>query len=73
MSSGVNFINILSTNFLYERHFGSFFYVHVTREKLPKLRFLQKFCAQNVDEIDTCYADENERVFFPSILKWIGL
>ncbi len=30
---GVNFINILHTSFLYEHHFGSFFYVHVTREK----------------------------------------
>ncbi len=26
-SSGVNFINILSANFSYERHFGSFFYI----------------------------------------------
>jgi len=34
--SGVNFINILGANSLYELHFGSFFYVHVTREKLPK-------------------------------------
>ncbi len=34
--TGVNFINILFTNFLYERHFSSFFYVHLTREKLPK-------------------------------------
>jgi len=33
---GVNFINILRTNFSYEYHFGSFFYVHVTREKLLK-------------------------------------
>jgi len=33
---GVNFINILRMNFLNERCFGSFFYVHVTREKLPK-------------------------------------
>ncbi len=36
LSSGVNFFNILRTNFLYEHRFGSFFYVHVTREKLPK-------------------------------------
>ncbi len=28
----VNFINILRTNFLYERRFGSFFYLHVTWE-----------------------------------------
>jgi len=40
---GVNFINILRTNFLYERLFGSFFYVHVTREKLPKQHLDKKF------------------------------
>jgi len=34
---GVNFINILRTNFLYESALLSFFfYLHVTREKLPK-------------------------------------
>jgi hypothetical protein len=32
----VNFINILRTNFLYKHHLGSFFNVHVTREKLLK-------------------------------------
>jgi len=39
----VNFINILHTNFLYERRFSSFFYVHVTREKLPKRHSYKKF------------------------------
>jgi len=29
----VNFINILPTNFSYKQSFGSFVYVHVTREK----------------------------------------
>jgi len=37
-NTGVNFINILCTNFSYKHHFGSFFYVHVTREKLLKRR-----------------------------------
>ncbi len=41
-SSGVNFINILWTNFLYKRCFGSFFYIHVTREKLMKQRLYEK-------------------------------
>ncbi len=36
LSWGVNFINILHTNFSYKHCFGSFFYVHVTKEKLPK-------------------------------------
>jgi len=38
----VNFINILRTNFLYKRHFGSFFYVYVTREKLLKQHSYKK-------------------------------
>jgi len=42
-SSGVNFINILHTNFLYKLRIGSFFYLHVTREKLPKQRAYKKF------------------------------
>jgi len=42
-SLGVNFINILRTNFSYERRFGSFSYVHVTREKLPKQCSFEKF------------------------------
>jgi len=36
LSPVVNFIHILSTNILYKRLFGSFFYLHVTREKLLK-------------------------------------
>jgi len=42
LTSAVNFINILRTNFLYQRCFGSFFYVHVTREKMPKQLSYQK-------------------------------
>ncbi len=40
---GVNFINILCMNFSYERCCGSFFYVHVSREKLPQQRSYEKF------------------------------
>ncbi len=44
--TGVNFIiNILHTNFSYERCFGSFFYIHVTRGKLPKQCLYEK-CAR---------------------------
>jgi len=50
--SGVNFINVKRTNFSYGRGFGSFYYVHVTRKKLPKQRSYEKFFAFNVDEID---------------------
>ncbi len=35
-SLGVNFIHVLHMNFSHKCHFGSFFYIHVTREKLPK-------------------------------------
>jgi len=49
----VNFINVKRANFRYKSLFGSFFYLHVTREKLTKKTFLQKMRAKNVDEIDT--------------------
>jgi len=42
MHSGINFINILRKKILYECHFGSFFYVQVTREKLPKQCLYEK-------------------------------
>ncbi len=42
-SPGVNFINIKHTNFSYECRFGSFYYVHVTRKKLPKWHSYKKF------------------------------
>ncbi len=47
LSVGLNFINILRTNFSFERPFGSFFDIHVTREKLPK-----QCSYENVYEID---------------------
>jgi hypothetical protein len=49
----VNFNNIKRTNFLYKRRFSSFYYVHVTRKKLPKWRSYKKFVRFYVDEIDT--------------------
>jgi hypothetical protein len=50
---GVNFINVKHTNFLYKHHFGSFYFVYETREKLLKRRSYEKNCTFNVDEIDT--------------------
>jgi len=44
--SAVNFINILRTNFSYQSLFGSFFYLHVTREKLLKRRSYEKFACK---------------------------
>ncbi len=43
MSAGVNFINILRTKLKYEHLFGSFFHIHVTREKLRKQHMYEKF------------------------------
>ncbi len=48
---GVNFINIKRMNFSYERLFGNFHYVHVTRKKAAKTTFVQKILVFNVDEI----------------------
>jgi len=43
LTPGVNFTNILYTNFPYESCFGSFLYLHVTREKLSKQHLYEKF------------------------------
>jgi len=39
----INLINILCANFTYESFLGSFFYLHVTREKLLKRRSYKIF------------------------------
>ncbi len=41
--SGDNFINIKCKKILYEHHFSSFYYAHITREKLPKQQLYEKF------------------------------
>jgi len=43
LTLGVNFINVKRTNFSYEHRFGSFYYVHVTRKKLPIQHSYKKF------------------------------
>ncbi len=53
MNIGVNFINVKRMPFLYEHHFGSFFYVHVTRKKAAEMTFMQKMRTFNNDEIDS--------------------
>jgi hypothetical protein len=50
--AGVNFINILRTNFLYERRLGSFFLVTFLVTFLPWRKIRTKTCTFNVDEID---------------------
>jgi len=67
--AGVNVINVKSTNFLYECRFGSFYYVHLTRKKLPKPTFIQKFFAFNVDEIDG-RSQKCKNPVSPSVFLW---
>jgi len=54
----VNFINFKRAHFLYECHFGSFFYVCTYIEKAAKMTFVQKMRVFNVDEINSM---SNER------------
>jgi len=49
-SGRVNFINVFRTFFSYERRFGSFFYIHVTRKNCRNNVHTKKY-AKNVDEI----------------------
>jgi len=53
--------------FLYECHFGSFYYVHGTRKKLPKT-FVWKIRMFNIDEIDGSFLQLERRM---SCLRWI--
>jgi len=53
MTPVVNFINILRTNFSYEHHFGSFFCVHVSREKLLKRCSYKKFARLTLMKLTT--------------------
>jgi len=48
-TTGVNFINVLCTNFSYERCFCSFFKLRFSFGE----KFVQKTWAKNVDEIDS--------------------
>ncbi len=72
--SGVNFINILRTNFSYEHCFGSFFYVHVTREKLPKQCSYKKFVRKMLMKLTTgrfyILVFLSRSIFFSIILCW---
>jgi len=63
---GVNYINILRSNFLYERLFSSFFYVHVTREKLPKQRSYEKFVCKMLMKLTPASQDYDDGEFHPT-------
>ncbi len=53
--SWCQFPYILCSNFSNEHHFGSFFYVHVTREKLPKQRLYEKFARKMLMKLTTSW------------------
>ncbi len=52
LTPGVNFINVIYTNFAYECCLDSFFSSYVYVEKAAETMFVQKICSYNVDEID---------------------
>jgi len=65
---GVNFINILRPNFLYKRHFGSFFYVNVTREKLTEVSNL-KFKSLNFKWFSTFFVHVHVYITYSELKK----
>jgi len=68
LTSAVNFINILRTNFLYQCRFDSFFYVHVTREKMPKQLSYQKRM-----HITLMKLTPEDLFFFPRLILHLSL
>ncbi len=50
----VNFINIWHTKNSYKICFGSFFYIHVTRDKLPKQRSYKKRGRKTLMKLTAC-------------------
>jgi hypothetical protein len=81
--AGVNFINILCTNFLNECLFRSFFYVHVTREKLPKQCLYKKFVrymmmklttgVNFINILHTTFFYKNVLHSFSLVTVWLGI
>jgi len=51
--SSTFYVRIFRTNFLYEHCLGSFFYVHVAREKLPKQGSYEKFVRKMLMKLTT--------------------
>ena len=51
LTTGVNFINIICTNFSYERHFSTYMWLEETT-------FVGKIRTYNVDEIDYSFPSE---------------
>ncbi len=64
--NSVDQVNVnLRTNFLYIRRFGSFFFVHVTIEKLPKQRLYEKFVCKMLMKLTT-----GKRQFYWRLFVW---
>jgi len=69
-SLGVNFINVLGTNFSYEHCFSSFFYVHVTREKLLKQRSYEKFASKMLTKLTPDWPTKLRKYYAINLTKY---
>ncbi len=68
----VNFINILRTNFFVRTSFLQFFYVHVTREKLPKQHSYEKFVCKMLMKLTKVDVVKNIKIFVIEIYNtWL--
>jgi len=68
----VNFINVLRANFFYKSLFGSFFYLHVTRAKLPKRHSYKKFARKMLMKLTPKRQNKSENIFQILFLKRIS-
>jgi len=73
LSSMVNFINVLQANFTYESLFGSFFYLHVTREKLLKTCSYKKFTRKMLMKLTLVQACLYIHTFLNNFPDWRDL
>jgi len=69
----LNFINILCTNFLYRSLFGSFFYLHVTRENLPKRHSYEKFAHKMLMKLTPRIIELSFACIMYTSIFWKGL
>jgi hypothetical protein len=61
-SPGVNFINILCTNFLYKSLFSSFSLVTCKKKKLPKILLDLKFACKTMTKLTTVWLMHKGRI-----------
>jgi len=69
--TGVNFSNVRRTNFSYKHRFSSFYYLHVTRNKLPKWRSYKKFARLTLMKLTPGFI-ELHVIAFSKKLRWLA-